>query len=157
MIDVGNGKSGARRRLTPGAERARSRARWACSAASSPLLRKGDLVEVNLVRGLKRYKKNRRERCLSAVELGKLGDLLSAQEKDASDPRPVAIIRLLLLTGARKNEIARLRWSEVDPEKGADLTEGLQGRPQGYPAWRGRDEPPWRGSQGACDLGVSGP
>ncbi len=75
-------------------------------------------IEANPVRGLKRYKDNRRERFLSAAELGKLGDVLSAQEKDGSDPRHVAILRLLLLTGARKNEIARLRWSEVDLDKG---------------------------------------
>lgn len=75
-------------------------------------------VEANPVRCVKRYKDGRRERFLSASELGKLGNVLSAQEKDGSDPRHVAIIRLLLLTGARKNEIARLRWSEVDLEKG---------------------------------------
>jgi integrase len=35
-------------------------------------------------------------------------------EEEGANPAAIAIIRLLAFTGARKNEIARLRWSEVD-------------------------------------------
>jgi len=118
MIDVGNGHiRGEATPHTRGGKGAAARTVGLLGGIFTFAQERG-FVEVNPVRGLKRYKDNRRERFLSAAELGKLGDLLSAQEKDGSDPRHVAIIRLLLLTGARKNEIARLRWSEVDLEKG---------------------------------------
>ncbi|WP_374572812.1 tyrosine-type recombinase/integrase [Phenylobacterium sp.] len=68
--------------------------------------------------GVKVFADTRRERFLSPAELGRLGDALTAAEADGALPAHVAIIRLLALTGARKNEIARLRWSEVDAERG---------------------------------------
>jgi integrase len=118
MIDVGNGHiRGEATPHTRGGKGAAARAVGLLGGIFTFAQERG-FVEANPVRGLKRYKDNRRERLLSAAELGKLGDVLSGQEKDGSDPRHVAIIRLLLLTGARKNEIARLRWSEVDLEKG---------------------------------------
>ncbi|WP_292071993.1 integrase arm-type DNA-binding domain-containing protein [Brevundimonas sp. UBA7534] len=60
----------------------------------------------------------RRDRFLSQAELARLGDVLTQMETDGGDPRHLDIIRLLALTGARKNEIARLRWSEIDREQG---------------------------------------
>ena len=118
MIDVGNGNiRGAATPHTRGGRGAAARTVGLLGGIFTFAQERG-FVEVNPVRGLKRYKDNRRERFLSAAELAKLGDLLSALEKDGGDPRHVAIIRLLLLTGARKNEIAQLRWSEVDLEKG---------------------------------------
>lgn len=118
MIDVGNGH--IRGEATPHTRGGRGAAARTVGLLGGifTFAQERGFVEANPVRGLKRYKDNRRERFLSAAELGALGDILSAQEKDGSDPRHVAIIRLLLLTGARKNEIARLRWSEVDLEKG---------------------------------------
>lgn len=118
MIDVGNGHiRGEATPHTRGGKGAASRTVGLLGGIFTFAQERG-LVESNPVRGLKRYKDNRRERFLSAAELGRLGDLLTVLEKDGADPRHVAIIRLLLLTGARKNEIARLRWSEVDLEKG---------------------------------------
>jgi integrase len=66
---------------------------------------------------VKTFADNARERFLSPAELGRLGDVLTLAEAEP-DPKGrrqahVRIIRLLLLTGARKNEIATLRWSEV--------------------------------------------
>lgn len=63
---------------------------------------------------MKRYRDNRRDRFLSPAELGRLGDVLSDLEKDGGDPRHIAILRLLALTGARKT----VRWSELDLERG---------------------------------------
>lgn len=77
-----------------------------------------DLIDVHPTRGVKRYRDNRRERYLSPKEMARLGDVLLEMEKEGGDPRHINIIRLLLLTGARKNEIARLKWSEVDLERG---------------------------------------
>ena len=59
--------------------------------------------------GIKRYRRQGRERFLSAAEMRRLGAVLASHE--ASYPRAVAVIRLLLLTGCRKSEIATLKWS----------------------------------------------
>jgi integrase len=72
----------------------------------------------NPARLVERPKDRRRERFLSMAELGALGDALEEAARTGAKPAYVAIIRLLALTGARKNEIARLKWSEVDFEQG---------------------------------------
>ena len=59
--------------------------------------------------GIKRYRRQGRERFLSAAEMRRLGAVLARHEADR--PQAVAIIRLLLLTGCRKSEIATLKWS----------------------------------------------
>jgi integrase len=71
------------------------------------------LCAENPAKGLKRFKDRKRERFLSPKELGALGDALTAAEEGGAHPSHIAILRLLSLTGARKNEIARLKWSEV--------------------------------------------
>lgn len=65
----------------------------------------------NPVHGVERYKDRQSQRYLSGEELGRLGVALDA----LGEHNPAAvIIRLLLLTGARKGEIEGLRWSEVE-------------------------------------------
>jgi len=118
MIDVGNGK--IRTEATPhtrGGKHAAARTVGLLGGIFSFAIERA-LMTDNPVRGLKRYKDNRRERFLSAAEMARLGDVLARLEQDGGDPRHVAIIRLLTLTGARKNEIAHLRWREVDLERG---------------------------------------
>lgn len=118
MIDVGNGK--IRAEATPhtrGGKHAAARTVGLLGGIFSFAIERA-LMTDNPVRGLKRYKDNRRERFLSAAEMARLGDVLARLEQDGGDPRHVAIIRLLTLTGARKNEIAQLRWREVDLEGG---------------------------------------
>ena len=60
--------------------------------------------------GIRRYRREGRERFLSIQELRRLAVTLVAHEGRCS--HKVAFIRLLLLTGCRKSEIATLRWSE---------------------------------------------
>ena len=58
--------------------------------------------------GIKRYRRRGRERFLSTAEIRRLGEVLARHKTD--HPQAVAIIRLLLLTGCRKNEIITLKW-----------------------------------------------
>lgn len=92
----------------------------------------------NPVRGVKRYADKKGERFLSSSELGKVGAALTEIEEEGANPAAVAIIRLLAFTGARKSEIARLRWSEVDLDRGylrlADSKTGAKVVPIGAPA-----------------------
>ena len=59
--------------------------------------------------GLRRYRRKGRERFLSGPELRRLALVLERHE--AGRPALVALVRLLLLTGCRKSEIATLTWS----------------------------------------------
>jgi integrase len=65
----------------------------------------------NPVHGVERYKDGKSQRFLSADELEHLGKALAAHD---GITQGVAVIRLLLLTGARKSEIEGLKWGEVD-------------------------------------------
>ena len=60
--------------------------------------------------GIRRYRRKGRERFLSEAELNRLARVLDGHE--AKYPRRAAFIRLLLLTGCRKSEIATLEWSD---------------------------------------------
>lgn len=69
----------------------------------------------NPCRGIDRFPESRRERFLSAAEIARLGEVL--ERSAPTEPFVVLAIRLLLLTGARRDEILTLRWSEVDFER----------------------------------------
>ncbi len=60
--------------------------------------------------GIRRYRRKGRERFLSEPELHRLALVLDSHE--ARYPRETAFVRLLLLTGCRKNEIRTLQWSD---------------------------------------------
>ncbi len=70
-------------------------------------------------RSVRRYPERARERFLTPEEFRRLGRALREAEADGSAwPPAVAAIRLLLLTGCRKNEILTLRWDDVDRTAG---------------------------------------
>jgi integrase len=72
----------------------------------------------NPVKGVKRYRDRKNERFLSPKEFQRLGAELSIALARGENPSAVSIIRLLILTGARKGEIEQLKWAEVDSVSG---------------------------------------
>ena len=73
----------------------------------------------NPCRSVKRYKERSRERFLSEDEYARLGRVLF--EAEAEGPlmaSAVAAVRLLLLTGCRRNEILTLKWDDIDRTAG---------------------------------------
>lgn len=84
----------------------------------------------NPCRHVERFKESSRERFLSKEELTTLAGVLNQQEVEGKvSPDTILAIRLLLLTGARLNEILRLRWSEVNlDERQLRLEDSKTGR-----------------------------
>ena len=64
----------------------------------------------NPCKGIRRYRRQGRERFCSVEEVCRLGRVLQGHE--ARFPAYVAIFRLLLLTGCRSQEILSLRWTD---------------------------------------------
>ena len=80
----------------------------------SVILRQAELYgyrpeDSNPCKGIKRYRRQGRERFLSAREIRRLTGVLAHQE--SARPLQVALIRLLLLTGCRKSELLTLEWT----------------------------------------------
>lgn len=84
------------------------------SAVLSFAKRRG-IVQVNPVENAAvRKTDGRRDRFLSLEEMRRLGSALDALEAEGLNPKAANIVRLWALTGCRRDEIAGLRWSEVD-------------------------------------------
>jgi len=74
---------------------------------------------LNPVQGVPRFRERRRERFLSAEELGRLGVALRELEAESEVSRfALAAIRLLIFTGARPSEALGLTWEMVDLQRG---------------------------------------
>ena len=69
-------------------------------------------IEKNPTQGIRPNRRSRLTRFLSREEIGRLHRVLDAQTGE-NNRQQADIIRLLLLTGCRKGDILRLRWSEV--------------------------------------------
>lgn len=74
--------------------------------------KRGLVAGQNPVRGVDRVKGETKERVLSAEDITKLGVTLN--EYEAKRPLAVAALRLVALTGMRKEEACALRWEEID-------------------------------------------
>ncbi len=73
----------------------------------------------NPCRSVRRYREARRERFLTPEEYRELGRVLDEAEADGTVfPPAIPALRLLLLTGCRRNEILTLRWDDVDHTAG---------------------------------------
>ena len=69
----------------------------------------------NPCRSIRKYRLRPRERYLTEDEYGRLGRVLKDGEANGSIAKPaVAALRLLMLTGCRRDEILTLRWDDVD-------------------------------------------
>ena len=74
---------------------------------------------VNPCRFVHKYQERKRERFLTEEEFRRLGQVLSeAGNGTGVSARAAAAIRLLMLTGCRRNEILSLRWEDVDLDAG---------------------------------------
>ena len=73
----------------------------------------------NPCRSIRRYREKSCERFLTADEYARLGRVLSEAESEGPlMASAVAAVRLLLLTGCRRNEILTLRWDDLDRTAG---------------------------------------
>ena len=71
--------------------------------------------DTNPCTGVLRYKRPPRDRFLTDTEFTQLGRVLSELEEGGEvSSHAAAAIRLLMLTGCRRNEIVALRWDEVN-------------------------------------------
>ncbi|MBM3508396.1 MAG: DUF4102 domain-containing protein, partial [Alphaproteobacteria bacterium] len=71
----------------------------------------------NPCRHVEKFPEKKRERFLSEAELARLGEALAAAEGRES-PHFLALVRLLVLTGARLGEWLSARWEWIDFERG---------------------------------------
>lgn len=74
----------------------------------------GGIIERNPALGIKLPASGRRHRYLSPEEVRRLGEVLNREAASETAATAAIIIKLLILTGARRSEIEGLKWSEVD-------------------------------------------
>ena len=73
-----------------------------------------ELIPRNPALGIKLPPGGQRHRYLSSDELRRLGEILEQPASTTTAGTAAIILRLLILTGARRGEIEGLKWSEVD-------------------------------------------
>jgi integrase len=143
--DVTEGKTAAE--ATGAKKRGRIRVRggagtaWRATAVLSAMLAWAvgrGLRADNPAEGVQLNKLAKRERFLTDEELARLGEALVELQKQGANPASLAIVRLLLLTGARRDEIAGAKWEHVDFQRGVlllpDSKTGAKAVPLAAPA-----------------------
>lgn len=71
----------------------------------------------NPCHSVSKYREEKRERYLSPDELKRLHAAIDVVGQGGASRTGAEVLRLLILTGARKGEILSLRWDEFDPER----------------------------------------
>lgn len=143
--DVSNGKSakdeklGKRRRIiVRGGDGASRKVFRDLSAVFSFARRRGLVDENPCDRAAVRKTDNQNSRYLTKEEIGRLGAACDELEAECANRKGIDIARLWALTGCRRQEIAELKWSEVEFERGllilADSKTGKSIRPLGAAA-----------------------
>lgn len=122
LIDVSRGATAKRARGQK--KRSLSRVRGGEGAANSVVRKLGSAFAFGIGRGVRpdnptigisRFQERKIERFLSAAELVRLGEVLAAAEAlGVENVYAIAAIRLLIMTGCRRNEILTLKRSYVD-------------------------------------------
>ena len=92
-----------------------------------------ELMSANPCAPVKKPADGKRTRFLTLDEVKQLGAALDTLESEGASPKAIAIMRLWALTGCRRDEIAGLRWTEIDFDHGclrlADPKTGRSNRP----------------------------
>ena len=134
--DVAGAKKRGRIRVRGGAGTA-CRATVVLSAMLAWAVGRG-LRADNPAKGVQLNKLAKRERFLTDEELARLGEALAELQKQGVNSASLAIVRLLLLTGARRDEIAAAKWEHVDFQRGVlllpDSKTGAKAVPLAAPA-----------------------
>ena len=77
-----------------------------------------DLIPANPARGIRLPSSRKMERYLTPEEFKQLGTALDSVPDNPVSKMAARILRLLILTGARRGEIENLKWTEVNFEYG---------------------------------------
>ena len=73
-----------------------------------------EIMASNPCARVKKPADGKRMRFLTLDEVARLGAALDSLEAEGASPKAIAIMRLWALTGCRRDEIAGLKWSEID-------------------------------------------
>ncbi len=101
------------REITKRAPIRANRAVALCSKMFSLAIRWGCRAD-NPAKGIERNPENKRDRYLTGEEMARLTAALAEHH----DQQSANIIRMLLLTGARRGEVLAMRWADLDLEAG---------------------------------------
>ncbi len=120
MRDVRAGKTAKDERIGPrarvivrGGPGAAAKSVRTLSAVFAFAMRR-ELIAVNPCAAAKKPADSKRDRFLTVDEVRRLGVALEVLGTQGVNPQALAIIRLWVLTACRRNEIAGLKWSEID-------------------------------------------
>ncbi len=121
--DIASGKTAIRERTGPrgianvtGGEGTAGKVVRIMGTVFSYAVREG-LLTVNPASNIRIAPSRKVERYLSKDEQARLEKTLCEMEKIARYEKGCAMIRLLMLTGCRKNEIESLKWADIDFER----------------------------------------
>jgi len=122
-------RTGARGRAIVRGGRAAARSAITTFAACLAWAKTRGLIDDNPAAGVRKIADVKRERFLSEAEAARLLATLDTLQTRARISATFAdVIRVLLLTGARKNEIAALTFDELDSERGVIRLRNLRSK-----------------------------